>query len=71
MKYKVKKRESLINFILKVVEITRSDAEEIAESFHSIELKEKDYLLRENQKSDDYVYLETGLLRTFLHDLNG
>ena len=71
MKFEVRNRESLINFILKVVEISRNDAREIADTFHSIQLKEKEFLLRENQISDDYIYLETGLMRTFLHDLNG
>ena len=64
-------RESLINFILSVVEISKGDAEVIANSFHSIELKEKEYLLKENEVSDDYLYLESGLMRTFLYDLEG
>ena len=64
-------RDSLINFILKVVKISRIDAQEIANAFHPIQLKEKEFLLKENQKSDDYLFLESGLMRTFLHDLEG
>ncbi len=64
-------RESLTNFILGVVEISKNDAQEIAASFKPIELKKKEFLLRENQVSDDYLYLESGVMRTFLHDLNG
>ncbi len=64
-------RESLIKFILKVVDISKSDALEIARSFHPIELGEKEFLLRENQVCDDYFYLKSGLMRTFLYDLKG
>ena len=67
----MKKRESLINFILSIVEISKSDAQRIAESFHQAEINEKDFLLRENQISNDYLYLESGLMRTFLYDLEG
>ena len=56
---------------MSVVEISKDDAEEIASTFHPIELKEKEYLLRENEVSDDYVYLGNGLMRTFLYDLEG
>ncbi|PWL39761.1 Crp/Fnr family transcriptional regulator [Flagellimonas aquimarina] len=64
-------RESLKNFILKVVQITPKDAQEIADAFRPIELEEKEFLLQENQVSDDYLYLENGLMRTFLYDLEG
>ncbi|TPN86133.1 Crp/Fnr family transcriptional regulator [Aquimarina algicola] len=64
-------KESLVNFILSVVEISKDDAQEIANSFHSIEIKEKDFLLKKNQISDDYLYLESGLMRIYLHDLEG
>lgn len=64
-------RASLVNFILSVVTIPQDDAEQIAKSFHPIEIEEKDYLLKANEVSDDYLYLETGLMRTFLYDLEG
>ena len=64
-------REALVNFILSVVEISKEDAREIAATFHPFELQEKEFLLKENDISDDYLYLENGLMRTFLHDLEG
>ncbi|SHG28716.1 Crp/Fnr family transcriptional regulator [Flagellimonas flava] len=64
-------RESLVNFILSVVKISKDDAEKIANTFHPIEFQEKDYLLRANEVSDDYLYLERGLMRTFLYNLEG
>ena len=64
-------KQSLINFILNAVKISEVDAREIAQAFHKAELAEKEFLLRENQLSDDYFYLESGLMRTFLYDLDG
>ena len=66
-----KKRDSLVNFILKIVPITRSEAEEIASSFVGIQLKKGEFLLQEKNISDDYFYLEKGLMRTFVLDLEG
>jgi CRP-like cAMP-binding protein len=67
----MRNKEALIDFILNTVEISRKDAEEIASAFHPITIKEKEYLLEENQVSDDYFYLESGLMRTFLYSLEG
>ena len=64
-------RDLLINFILGIVPISREDALEIANSFHSSQLKKGEFLVRENQISDDYFYLQKGLMRTFLYDLKG
>ena len=64
-------RGSLVNFISDVVKISKDDADQIANSFHPIEIEEKDYLLRENEVSDDYFYLESGLMRTFLYNIEG
>jgi CRP-like cAMP-binding protein len=64
-------KESFINFILDVVEISADDAAKIADAFHPITIKEKEYLLEENQISNDYFYLESGLMRTFLCNVDG
>ncbi|WP_422083779.1 Crp/Fnr family transcriptional regulator [Ulvibacterium sp.] len=64
-------RDLLINFILGIVPISREDALEIADSFHSLQLKKGGFLVRENQISDDYFYLQKGFMRTFLYDLKG
>ncbi len=65
------KRDLLVNFILTIVPITRNEAEEIAISFDAIQLKKGEFLLQEKNISDDYFYLEKGLMRTFLYDLQG
>ncbi|WP_109436554.1 MULTISPECIES: Crp/Fnr family transcriptional regulator [Aquimarina] len=64
-------RDLLIKFILSIVPIARNEAQEIANTFHPIKLKKGEFLLRENQTNDDYFYLEKGLMRTFLFDLEG
>ena len=64
-------RLPLVNFILDTVEIPRVEAEQIASAFHPIEFSTNDYILKENQVSDDYIYLTNGLMRTFLLDLKG
>ncbi len=64
-------KELLINFILNVVGIPKEEAQDIVKRFQPIELKEKEFLLQENELSDHYLYLEKGLMRTFLYDLEG
>ncbi|WP_425234367.1 Crp/Fnr family transcriptional regulator [Ulvibacterium sp.] len=66
-----KNRDLLINFIQNIVPISREDALEIANSFHQLQLKKGELLVKENQTSDDYFYLQQGLMRTFLYDLKG
>ncbi len=66
-----KNRDLLINFILNIVPISREDASEIANSFRQLQLKKGELLVKENQISDDYFYLQQGLMRTFLYDLKG
>jgi len=64
-------KDSLLQFIGDVVPITNEETQIIAETFKPIELKKGDFLLRENQVSDTYLYLQNGLMRTFLFDLDG
>jgi len=64
-------KTTLINFFLNVISIPRSEAVSIAKIFKPIQYKKGAFILRENEVNDDYVYLEEGLMRTFLLDLNG
>lgn len=48
-----------------------ADAQFIANQFHYFELKKGEYVLQSGKISDDYLYLEQGLLRSFLFDLDG
>ncbi|WP_298418247.1 Crp/Fnr family transcriptional regulator [uncultured Kordia sp.] len=66
-----KKQASLLNFIQQVIPINEIEAQEIANTFHFTEIKKNTLLLKENDISDDYFYLEKGLMRVFLYDLEG
>lgn len=46
-------------------------AEKIVDSFHPIEIKKGDVWLKENTVSDDYLFLEKGVMRGFVNDLEG
>lgn len=61
----------LLTFILDTVAIPKSEAQEIVASFQHKKLNKGEFLVKENQISDDYFYLEKGLMRTFLYDLEG
>lgn len=64
-------KTTLVNFFLNVISIPRSEAESIAEIFQPCQYKKGTFILRENEINDDYIYLEQGLMRTFLLDLQG
>lgn len=61
----------LLTFILDTVAIPKSEAQEIVANFQQRKLSKGEFLIKENQISDDYFYLEKGLMRTFLYDLEG
>lgn len=64
-------RESFTKFIIKATHLSKSDAQEIAASFHPIKFEEKEFILKEHEVSDTYLFLESGLMRTFLYNLEG
>ncbi|AUP80501.1 Crp/Fnr family transcriptional regulator [Flavivirga eckloniae] len=64
-------RNSLINFIRQIIPINEAEAKQIANAFHLVKIKKDEFLLKEHQISDDYLYLQEGLMRTFLYDLEG
>ncbi|MBS9463004.1 Crp/Fnr family transcriptional regulator [Flagellimonas sp. 389] len=66
-----KKKKALINFIKQIIPINGTEAEEIANTFHFTKIKKDNLFLKENEISDDYFYLEKGLMRVFLYDLDG
>ncbi len=66
-----KNQSSLINFIKQIIPINERDAEEIANAFHFAKIEKNSLFLKENEISDDYFYLQNGLMRVFLYDLEG
>ncbi|MBQ4822110.1 Crp/Fnr family transcriptional regulator [Aquimarina sp. MMG016] len=61
----------LSEFILNNVPLEKQDAIAINNAFHPVTLKKGEFLLQPKEISDDYLYLQKGLMRTFLYDLNG
>lgn len=66
-----KSPSSLINFIKQIIPIDESEAEKIANTFHFTKIEKNSLFLKENKISDDYFYLQKGLMRSFLYDLEG
>ena len=66
-----KNQSSLLNFIKQIIPVNEIEAQEIANTFHFTEIKKSSLFLKENEISDDYFYLEKGLMRVFLYDLEG
>jgi len=67
----INNKTALINFFLKVISMPSSEAESISNIFSPIQYKKGDFILRKDEINDDYIYLEKGLMRTFLLDLKG
>jgi CRP-like cAMP-binding protein len=51
--------------------VSISKAQEIAEHFSKKEFAKNDWVLKEGQVSDEYIFLEKGFMRAFAIDLNG
>lgn len=66
-----KNQSSLINFIKQIIPINEIEAEEIATTFHFTKIEKNSLFLKQNEVSDDYFYLQKGLMRVFLYDLEG
>ncbi|WP_062059568.1 Crp/Fnr family transcriptional regulator [Aquimarina longa] len=66
-----KNQSSLINFIKQTIPMNDIEVEEIANTFHFTKIKKNSLFLKENEISDDYFYLQEGVIRFFLYDLEG
>ncbi|WP_025744041.1 Crp/Fnr family transcriptional regulator [Aquimarina pacifica] len=67
----MKNIESLQKFIQHINPMEVIDVDKITSTFRPIVIKKGDFLLKENDISDDYLYLESGVMRTFVYDLEG
>jgi CRP-like cAMP-binding protein len=63
--------EKLLTFLQSTAPLTAAQVQAIAAEFKPLQLKKHDFLLRAGTVSDDYVVLETGLLRGFAYDPAG
>lgn len=61
----------LVEFILQITPMAGEEAISIANNFESFALKKGDLILEKGKVSDDYLFLQEGLLRSYLFDLEG
>lgn len=61
----------LIQFLTHSHIISPQKVAEIAAGFTEKEIPKQDYLLREGQVANEYLFLEQGCLRAFAHDVDG
>ena len=64
-------KEKLIQFFYNSGLVSLSIAKEIAEPFIEREILKHQFFLEEDKLSDEYLFLETGFMRSFAHDLDG
>jgi CRP/FNR family transcriptional regulator, anaerobic regulatory protein len=57
--------------IYKIYPFTKQELELIFKSHHKIKFKKGDFFLKENEISNSYLILESGLMRSFVYDFNG
>jgi CRP-like cAMP-binding protein len=64
-------KSNLESFINKVVPISPVELKYISDSFVPVKFDKGEVILKKGAVSDDYIYLQSGLIRSFLYDLNG
>lgn len=62
---------TFIRFMQQVISMDVVSAEEIVNSFHRTSIQKGAFLLKEETVSDDYLFLEKGVMRGFVYDLEG
>lgn len=62
---------NLTQFILSVVQMPKEEAENISAQFQRFECTKGTILLESGNVSDTYLFLEKGLIRSYLNDLEG
>ena len=51
--------------------INHQELDNIIEAHQKVNLKKGDYILKEGETANEYLILESGLIRSFAHDYNG
>ncbi|MDO7886139.1 Crp/Fnr family transcriptional regulator [Hymenobacter cheonanensis] len=64
-------QEKLVLFLQRTAHLTAGQALAIAAEFEPVRLRKHDFLLQAGTVSDDYLFLEAGLLRAFAYDPAG
>lgn len=64
-------RDILIHFLQSTKLVSLEKAEEIALDFRSKQITKNEFVLKENEVCDEYLFLETGFMRAFAYDTQG
>ncbi len=64
-------KENLIKFIEQVIPIPLKSVEEIAEHFQPMYIGKNQYFIEAGKPSTNYLFLNSGFIRAFTHDLEG
>jgi len=63
--------QSLVDFLRRTNLVSTQTAESIAVEFTARKIMANQFLLKEGMISDEYVFLESGFMRAFAHDIGG
>ncbi|HEY4965536.1 MAG TPA: Crp/Fnr family transcriptional regulator [Puia sp.] len=63
--------QSLVDFLRRTNLVSTQTAESIAVEFTAKKIMANQFLLKEGMISDEYVFLESGFMRAFAHDIGG
>jgi CRP-like cAMP-binding protein len=64
-------KTSLIRFIQDILPVSPAKAEQIAEKYYPKKILKNEYLLKEGHVCRASHFVESGLLRAFIYDING
>lgn len=64
-------KNELLSLVYQHPLINSEELEEIIAAHRKIELKKGDFVLREGKIANDYLILESGLIRSFAYDYKG
>jgi len=64
-------KKAFIVFIQKTLPLADNIAHSIAENFEEKSFSKSDLILKQGRISDDYIFLETGIVRAFTYDTEG
>ena len=61
-------KQTLINFFQTIYPSPDAVAKEIVDKFHFVQLKKGEFFLEEGKRSNEYLFLEKGIMRSYLFD---
>ncbi|HEY0057039.1 MAG TPA: cyclic nucleotide-binding domain-containing protein [Pedobacter sp.] len=60
-----------LNQVFKTSGLSPDDLQTVVNSFEQVSFKKKDYVLEEGRIANEYYFIESGFMRSFVRDTNG